>query len=163
MSLFGQYGDCNGQNIFDSEWDPADFADERVYPHPPDKLPKDFTCAPCPYCGQMPKLMNGEAVYPHRPDLKDKPFWVCWPCQAWCGCHPKTQAPLGTVANAALRKLRSRVHELLDPKWRGKKKGDRSKVYKDLRQALGISKNDCHVGKFTEELCQRAISILSGN
>lgn len=118
----------------------------------------------CPFCASVATLAYGIDVFPHRPDLAEKPFWVCWPCDARVGCHPNTKEPLGTLANAALRRLRSEVHELLDRRWlsahprnRQARRGD---TYAWLAKQLGLSEPECHVGMFDAERCIAALRAL---
>lgn len=98
----------------------------------------------CGHCGQPAALVTGEQVYPHRRDLWHKPFWQCVPCKAHVGCHPGTTHPLGSVADAELRRWRSRAHEAFDPLW---KEGAmrRGQAYAWLAKTLGVSV--IHVGE----------------
>lgn len=75
----------------------------------------------CPYCGKDVHLVTGEEIYPHRNDLHMKNFWLCKPCNAYTGTHDKNPKrgfngtePLGTLANAKLRKLRKDTHAVFD-------------------------------------------------
>lgn len=70
------------------------------------------------------------------------------------------EEPLGRLATADLRKLKQKVHGLLDPIWMGLGYGERSKTYKWLADGLGIPLEDCHVGMFDEEACKKAIEFL---
>lgn len=127
----------------------------------------------CPYCKQPAKLVGGIAIYRHRPDLHDKMFWSCELCKAWVGCHPGTENPLGRLANAELRAWKQRAHAAFDPVWqarferkssadpkytKGMARGGR---YKALAQALGITKDECHIGMFDIDMCQRVVEICS--
>lgn len=116
----------------------------------------------CPYCGRDAKLVMGHDVYPHRPDLGSKSFWKCGYCQAWVGCHPRTTVPLGRLANAQLRQAKQRAHALFDPRWlRQRDKGAaRVKAYAWLAEKLNIAPENCHIGEFDFETCQRAIEVL---
>jgi hypothetical protein len=137
-----------------------------------------MTCT-CPYCSQPAKLVTGKVIYPHRPDLHDRKFWHCAPCQAYVGCHRagKGEAPLGRLANAELRMWKMRAHEAFDPLWKelvdkeievrggqapkGIKQRHRTDAYKNLAQDLGIALEDCHIGMFDVETCQRVVSICN--
>jgi hypothetical protein len=83
----------------------------------------------CPYCGQQSTLVNGKAVYPHRRDLSDKQFWLCRPCAAFVGCYPRSTTPMGSIANAELRKERSKVHTVFDPIWKSGVHLERKLIY----------------------------------
>ena len=58
------------------------------------------------------------AVYPGRWDLDEKYFYVCIPCDARVGCHPKTKKPLGSLAKKHLRDLRVQAHAAFDAIWK---------------------------------------------
>ena len=115
----------------------------------------------CSHCGQPAELTTGRAVYPHREDLWDKRFWACWACQAWCGCHSREEGttPLGTPANAQLRKLRSQVHREFDPFWQSGV-WDRRQAYSWLARKMRIPVDDTHVGQFTANQCLLALQCV---
>lgn len=136
----------------------------------------------CTYCQQPSRLVTGADVYPHRPDLSDKRFYQCAPCGAHVGCHAKSGEPLGTLANQALRTLRSAAHDALDPIWKkavdgemhGRKKRQqhvaqighyikkhRTAAYAMLSKAMDISVEKCHIGVFTEEQCKQVIYLCN--
>lgn len=116
----------------------------------------------CPYCQKPAGLVMGRAVYPHRPDLASKFFWKCNPCDAYVGTHSNSpnHAPLGTLANAALRRLRTEAHYAFDQLWRAEDNGrmSRSAAYAWLQDTLGLTPAEAHIGRFNEEQCQRLIS-----
>ena len=108
----------------------------------------------CPYCSNEAPLVDGSVIYPHRPDLHSKPFYQCAPCDAYVGCHPGTEKPLGRLANAELRRAKMAAHAAFDPLWRnGKQK--RGNAYKWLAEQLGIAKRQCHIGYFDVDTCNR--------
>jgi hypothetical protein len=117
----------------------------------------------CPYCQGNAALVNGDDVYPARPDLHYKLFWACFPCAAWVGCHPNTAEPLGTLANAELRKLRSAAHAAFDPRWKSGKPGGigkrRNREYQWLADQLGITVEQTHIGMFNAEMARRVVAI----
>ncbi len=111
----------------------------------------------CPYCNTPAALRDGMAVYPHRPDLKHKHFWVCNDCDAWVGCHPGTNRPLGRLANGALRRAKMAAHAAFDPLWKSGAMR-RKQAYTWLAGKLGIAVENCHIGMFDEADCQRVIA-----
>lgn len=130
----------------------------------------------CEYCGSGTKLVLGKCIYADRwPSLADKPFWACdrYPtCDAYVGCHPGTETPLGRLANKELRQWKSRAHAVFDPLWqeklrrrraeRGaeyKKQYARGSAYRWLACQLGISFDDCHIGMFDVETCKRVVVL----
>lgn len=119
----------------------------------------------CPYCGKPARRASAADVYgaDKSASFSERVFWQCQPCDAYVGTHPGTDAPLGTLANRGLRRLRVQVHALLDPLWRGSPdKRMRTVAYAFLARRLGITERNCHVGLFDEALCERALSALRG-
>lgn len=123
----------------------------------------------CPYCAQPAKFMpSSESIY-HGRDYG--PVYACLPCEAWVGCHPGTQRPLGRLANAELRALKVRAHAAFDPIWKDRfnkkhaldhrytKAMARGGRYKALAAMMGIPQHECHIGMFDEDRCRRAINI----
>lgn len=85
------------------------------------------------------RLTDGAEIYPHRWDLCHLPFWKCDVCSNYVGCHYKNEnsiIPLGVIANKDIRKMRKRIHSLIDPIWReGKmRRGD---LYKYISDKIG--------------------------
>jgi hypothetical protein len=116
----------------------------------------------CPYCGGPVQLVTGKAVYPHRPDLFAKKFWMCKPCNAYVGCHKKTDRPLGRLADARLRHWKMQAHTAFDPIWKTAKKADQAKertqAYIWLASQMGLDTKDCHIGMFDAEQCKLVIA-----
>jgi Protein of unknown function (DUF3268). len=87
--------------------------------------------------------------------------WVCanFPqCNTYVGCHKGTDTPLGTPANSALRKARSKAHAAFDPLWRSGEM-TRSAAYAWLAEKMGIPKDLCHIAMFDEGQCENAVWI----
>lgn len=110
----------------------------------------------CPYCQKPALLVTGKEIYPHRDDLHAKRFYQCRPCQAWVGVHDGTTTPLGSLANAELRRWRSAAHEVFDPLWRNTR-ARRGEVYAWLSGVLGIPTKDCHISMFDVSTCKKVI------
>lgn len=127
----------------------------------------------CDYCGEAAVLVAGDIIYPHRPDLHAKKFWQCGPCEAWVGCHPGTEIPLGRLADAELRLWKQKAHAAFDPIWkaRWKRKNSEDKNYTPamarggryaaLAEKLGIPKQQCHIGMMDVALCRRVVEVCS--
>lgn len=113
---------------------------------------------PCDYCKEESVLVGGDVIYPHRPDLAEKKFWSCGPCGAYVGCHPGTEEPLGRLANAELRKAKMAAHAAFDPLWKesGMKRGE---AYAWLREVMGLTRDECHIGMFDETTCARVVTL----
>lgn len=119
----------------------------------------------CPYCQSEAELRDKSAVYGGGRYFGL--MWVCkrYPkCDAYVGCHPNTDKPLGRLADAALRKAKERAHDAFDPLWKAKAAAEkiskgkaRGAGYRWLAQALGIDPKDCHIGMFDVALCNRVV------
>jgi hypothetical protein len=114
----------------------------------------------CPYCHAEAKLVGGAKIYPHRFDLHEKRFYLCSPCNAYVGCHPGTDKPLGRLADKELREAKMKAHSVFDPLWKSKTM-KRSHAYGMLAERLGISKRDCHIGMFDVATCKRVVEVLN--
>lgn len=72
-----------------------------------------MTTAPsCPYC-------SSAAVFHPRSDSFYNghdygPVWACVPCEAWVGCHPDSNRPLGIPTRSRTRKLKVKAHAVFD-------------------------------------------------
>jgi hypothetical protein len=113
----------------------------------------------CPYCGKESMLSSGAAIYPHLPRLAYKPIYVCFPCDAYVGCHPGTTKALGRLANAELRKAKIAAHAVFDPIWRNGTMSRRA-AYRWLTLALGLSE-PAHIGEMDIEGCERVIEVVT--
>lgn len=122
--------------------------------HHPDRPSHVVRCG----CGRPAKCVRGKDVYTNRPDLAHKFFWVCDPCDARVGCHPGTQTPTGNLATEGTRKARTAAHKAFDPLWKASGT-DRNEAYVWLANQLGISANNCHIGRFDEDMCNRVIEV----
>ena len=128
----------------------------------------------CQKCARAARLTDGREVYRHRQDLHDKPIWKCDDCGAYVGCHPGTVEPLGTPADAELRRARHLLHEqMLDPLWMeadrcglyapendkariGIRRAARKRVYLYLAWSLKLPLDLTHTGMFDLAMCRRA-------
>lgn len=111
----------------------------------------------CPYCHKPSQLVPGNKVY--RSDkFTGKLFYICHPCQAWVGCHPGTDKPLGRLADKQLRDAKMKAHAAFDPIWR-ENKMKRSTAYAWLAEQLGIDVTKCHIGMFDLEQCERVVEV----
>jgi len=115
----------------------------------------------CPYCNKPTILRPSSFVYgKNAPDYGW--FWLCvrYPrCDAYVGCHPGTQRPLGTLANKALRTLRINAHNLFDQLWK-KGKLDRKQCYLLLQDATNLPPRDAHISRLNNEQCKKVIKLM---
>lgn len=116
----------------------------------------------CDYCGLAARLVTGAKIYPDRPDLASNFLWYCEDCQAWVGCHNGGAIPKGRLANAALRRMKIQAHRHFDniwKNWKGSKTKRRGKAYRMLAHKMGLTVEECHIGKFNIDQCRQVIDI----
>jgi len=73
----------------------------------------------CNYCGSPAILKPASEIF-HDPKQKGY-VYVCshYPaCDAYVSVHPGTKTPMGSLANAALRKKRILAHQAFDQIWK---------------------------------------------
>lgn len=107
----------------------------------------------CPFCGAEAQLVTQHQVYGRRYG-RGGWIWACsrWPvCDSYVGCHPGTTKPLGTMANSALRRARSKAHEAFDPLWKDRHM-NRNKAYAKLAKDFGFK---VHIGQSDLATCGR--------
>jgi hypothetical protein len=124
----------------------------------------------CPQCHRRAPLVDSTVAY--KGSDYGRLVYYCEDCDTSVGCHAGTTKPLGTMANAELRRLRVAVHNLFDPickmVYESRRLKDpkcsKSKVRKDcyarLAERMGIPAEMCHIGNFGDDQCRRAIEIL---
>ena len=128
----------------------------------------------CPYCKKQAPLVESAVAYGGRD--YGRLVYYCEGCDASVGCHAGTMKPLGSMANAELRRLRVAVHRVFDPiyeklhaaRQRKDPKYSKSKARRDcyarLAQRMGMRAEACHIANFDVDQCKRAIEIIrSGN
>lgn len=121
----------------------------------------------CPYCGLTAVIVGGDIIYPHLPHFAGRRFWKCFSCgDAYVGCHPGSDKPLGRLANKDLRLAKTHAHAAFDPLWEAKMERDkiskgeaRSRAYRWLASQLGIDPKDCHIGMMDIQACRRVVLI----
>jgi hypothetical protein len=118
----------------------------------------------CPNCGGPVAMQSNSVVY--RKEYGQWPFlYRCQDatCDSYVGLHPKTDIPLGTLANKETRDYRKKAKGLLMPMW--EEQGmDRTDVYAWLAGKMGIADvNQCHIGWFNIEQCKQVIQICNDN
>lgn len=131
----------------------------------------------CPYCQRPSVPATGLDIYPDRPDLSLLKFFRCIPCDARVGTHKADGRPLGTLANANLRRLRNQAHAAFDPLWqdaarqafiKSKAKDKkfftfqakvRKELYAWLTQSMGLRDDECHIAMFNEDQCRLVMKL----
>lgn len=110
----------------------------------------------CPYCNEPALLVDSTAVYRRSYGY----IYLCKKCGAFVTCHPGTTRPLGTMANASLRRYRRCAHGAFDALW-GTGVIKRTKAYEVMSEYLGIPKEECHIGMFREDMCRRVFQFVA--
>lgn len=109
----------------------------------------------CPYCDIEAEWVENKTFY-GRNFGKSFMAWWCRKCGARVGCHQNTKQPLGTMANASLRKMRQHVHGIIDPLWQSGKI-TRKEIYRKLSEEMS---REVHVGESNNEQCKEIIRIV---
>lgn len=107
----------------------------------------------CGDCGAPMKLR-------HSP--KYGPFFGCirYPeCDGTHGCHADGK-PLGIPANKATKEARMRAHAMFDQLWLNRG-WSRQGAYAWMREAMGMTKGEAHIGRFDIEQCERLILLCA--
>ncbi len=117
----------------------------------------------CPYCGKKTRLENSSSVYNGR---SYGLIYICKPCDAFVGIHKDgSNRALGRLANADLRHFKKEAHAWFDPIWQAKVKLGQNKfqartgAYTWLSTAMGIDRNDTHIGMFDIDQCKLVIDL----
>ena len=111
----------------------------------------------CEYCGAPVVRKSADGIY--RENSRGVELYVCsnYPrCDAYVRVEPNTGKPVGTLANARLRKLRSEAHKSFD---RLHLSGLMSKneAYAWLAALLQAPMKQAHIGYLGEYYCQVVI------
>lgn len=112
----------------------------------------------CPYCGAPAILRDASYVYGER-SLTDK-LYVCahYPkCDAYVGVFKNSDIPKGTLADSELRNKRIQAHRYFDAIW---KQGimTRSHTYQWMQYKFGLTKEQAHIGYFSDFMCLQLIA-----
>jgi hypothetical protein len=110
----------------------------------------------CQYCTKKAEFVDSSEVYSRSYGM----IYLCRSCGAYVGVHRGTNIPLGTLANAELRKLRNIAHSKFDPHWMsGNLK--RKEAYAQMAEKLNVLPEVCHIAMFDEARCKEVIKLYS--
>lgn len=132
-----------------SPWAPSVTATARV----PEPVPAPTQCQ---QCGAPVEIAHHTQIYRGGKTYGDWPWaYRCTSCDAMVGMHPFTSIPLGTLAGAELRRMRTDCKQPFNLLWqqRGVSRHD---AYHRLADHLGIAPSECHFGLFDEDRCRAA-------
>lgn len=108
----------------------------------------------CPYCFGQIRLVNHKEIYGR--EYSEWPYiYDCRACDAYVGLHPKTDLPLGTMANRALREAR-KTHKAKFIELMKRRGWNRDVAYRWLTEAMGLQEGQCHWGWFNIAQCEAA-------
>lgn len=120
----------------------------------------------CQYCSSSASLRNSSIVYQGR-DFGL--LYICnnYPvCDSYVGVHRNTIKPKGSLANKDLREIRKKAHFYFDYLWNKKmkihnckKRTARTKAYEWLSKQINIPFDECHIGMFDIENCEKVIKL----
>lgn len=113
----------------------------------------------CPHCGSAVTLVDNSEIY--GASYGDWPYaYRCqsMSCDSHVGLHPYTNLPLGTLAQPSTRAARTFAKQHFNPIW---KQGDmtRSEAYEWLAKGMGLEREECHLGLFSEAQCATVIQL----
>lgn len=116
----------------------------------------------CSYCNKPATCVSSRVVYGGNSNYGM--IWICLDCEAWVGCHKKTNEPLGTLADAELRHLRRETHEFFDPLWKigsSRWKYPRWSAYGRMQLCLGKTKETAHIAMLNLKECKQLIQHIT--
>ena len=117
----------------------------------------------CPYCGASVIYAPASKVYGKNIRQKGDHLYLCsrWPvCDAYVSAHRHDGSPMGTLANARLRRKRVKAHDALNT-LRQTKHMDKWASYLWLQCKLGLDAEHTHIGAFTEPMCDSVIELCT--
>lgn len=118
----------------------------------------------CPNCGSTVERVSNSLIY--GKEFGPWPFayrCVSAVCDSYVGLHPRTDIPLGTLADAPTRAARKQAKGQIMPMWEDQGM-DRGAVYRWLAEKMGINDvNHCHIGWFSIAQCKQVIQICKTN
>lgn len=107
----------------------------------------------CPECGANLVLKQSS---------KFGPFYGCerWPkCDGTHCAHPDG-SPVGVPANRETKQARRAAHAAFD-EVRHVLQLSKGKAYRWLQDAMGMTPEQCHMGKFDKTTCEKVIDICT--
>ena len=104
----------------------------------------------CPECGGAMTLKGG----------RFGTFYGCLAdgCRGSHGAHPDGR-PVGVPADARTKRARISAHDAFDRLWKHGRMS-RSQSYAWMSDALGMSPDEAHIGKFDVDSCKRLESAM---
>lgn len=113
----------------------------------------------CPYCGSEVWLVPRSDLEPESCGL----IYLCssFPrCDARVNCHPGKLTPMGSLANANLRRWREKAHKQFDELWKARRM-TRKQAYCWLAEAMDLPEAKTHFAEFDEQQCEKAVELIT--
>ena len=114
------------------------------------------------FCGSSTSLRSNSLIYNGK-EYGNGKVWLCdrFPaCRGSVGTHPDGR-PLGMIPDEETKKLRIKVHAMIDPIWKSGR-GKRGSVYGWLKRIMDSPK-EIHVGETTKEDCLKLMEAIKNN
>lgn len=115
----------------------------------------------CPYCGAKAVLRPANTIYGKNRKSNGEHMYVCknFPaCDAYVTAHHASKKPMGSLANGDLRHKRKIAHIELN-KFQHSSGMTKWAVYVWLATKMGLSSEETHIGKFSENQCEQAVRL----
>lgn len=118
----------------------------------------------CNLCGGHVILTSNSIIYGR--EYGSGQCYFCTSCKAYVGTHePRPDEAFGILANAEMRNMKMKCHEIFDRFWKCGKNGKRrhylrQSTYKRLASDMNISVSECHFGYFDLEQLKTAYEYI---
>ena len=122
--------------------------------------------APTCFCGSTSHLDSNAKIYGR--EYGNGKVYLCdnWPkCDGAVGTDPKGK-PLGTMTDGETRKLRRKLHSIIDPLWQNQnrpRRKARGSVYGWMQRISGLSPKECHIAMFDAKQCITMLGAIAKN
>ena len=117
----------------------------------------DVKSVRCRYCSSAVHLRSADGIY--KDNSSNAKLYVCtgYPvCDSYVRVHPGTTTPVGTLANPALRALRTAAHRKFD-KLHESGLMSKKEAYAWLAHILQCPMSQAHIGYLNEYYCSLII------
>ena len=111
------------------------------------------------HCGAHAYLRPAAVV--HGDGAKAEYLFVCskYPaCDSYVGVHQKTREPMGTLAGKELRGKRIEAHKVFNRLWESGLM-EKWQAYKWMGAKFGLNRQQAHIAKFSEYMCDELIAV----
>lgn len=113
----------------------------------------------CPNCGAEAVLRPSSVVY-HERARPGEHLYICahYPrCDSYVSAHKKTLLPMGTLANASLRRKRILAHRSFNRLWEDGPM-EKWQAYKWMQAKFSLRSDQAHIAMMSEYMCDQLIA-----